>query len=68
MPKRKSDYPEVLRLRITTSDRVYLDDRAAFLGLTDFDVVRSLIANAIVDQNIQNLERAERELHVQVKS
>jgi hypothetical protein len=68
MARRQREYPEILRLRITTSDRVYLEDRAAFLGVSVSDVVRSLIANAIVEQHIQNLERAERTLHVQVES
>jgi hypothetical protein len=67
MPRRR-DYPEVLRLRITTSDRVFLDDRSAFLGVSVSDVVRSLISDAIVEQAIQNLERTERDLHVEVES
>lgn len=62
----KKEYPEVLRVRLTTNQRVALDDLSALHSLTPSELIRAFIeaatdARAIhaqIDHAIATLDRA----------
>lgn len=50
----KSEFPEHLRLRLTTAQRNYLDESAALHGVSASDIVRALIDYALVHKRVDD--------------
>lgn len=55
MPK-KSDYPEAINLRLTTQQRVFVENVAELHGLTTSDIIRGFIDSARADDANATLE------------
>ena len=63
---KKSDFPEVLRVRLTTNQRIALDDFAALHDVTPSELIRAFIEaatdartiHAQIDYAISTLDRA----------
>lgn len=56
MGKLHADYPESLTLRLSTEQRVFLNDIAELAEATPSDFIRGLISNAQADHAINTIE------------
>jgi uncharacterized protein (DUF1778 family) len=52
MPKRNSEYPEALRVRLTVEQDTFLREAAEIGGVKPSDLVRALIENARVNRRV----------------
>jgi uncharacterized protein (DUF1778 family) len=55
MPKKSSEYPEALRVRLTVEQDTFLREAAEIGGVKPSDLVRALIDNARTDQAISKV-------------